>query len=481
MPPKSDENETLLSGSPNNSENADTQVFENDNQATYIICKSKEPYVNPTVPKGTKPEDVMKTLNLDLGQTFVNADSKIAIWIIRFLSSVCVEWWEFLFFRFWKFLPLSFRRGLTHYGWKVYLKLHKALLGRSTGMHPSQSPEYHALTSIMWWGRLFPISPERMRFALSQLYVCTPNVVEAYKVETIEQEMPMANVEKKGNSPTDGNRDDDFSIPSCQESHNTVRGMFLHHGNEPTEHLIFWLYGGAYLSGDVLGNSSAADWVAKQTKMDVFVPDFRLAPEGDLNDVLWDVALAYKWLLGKTGKDPSQIYFLGVSSGAAICIRLMQLMVVQQNGEKTLPEYIPKMGATPKGAVLFGPYVDYTKEKKGSFLHYPRLDLVVNESVQRDGLPYLEQFIPDGRRKEYSPVYQSMKGLPPLCVVASEHEAVYDMTMEVVRRAREDGVSVTVGIWKYMCHVFTFLWGFIPEGKQSMEFACSWIREEAAE
>jgi acetyl esterase/lipase len=185
--------------------------------------------------------------------------------------------------------------------------------------------------------------------------------------------------------------------------------------------------------------------------------------------------------LEKTGKDPSQIFFLGVSSGAAICIRLMQSMVQQQNGDKTLPEYIPKLGAPPKGAVLFGPYVDYTKEKKGSFLHYPRMDLIVNESVQRYGLPYLETFIPDGKRKEYSPVYGSMKGLPPLCVVVSEHEAVYDMTMEVVNRARKDGVLVTVGIWKYMCHVFTFLWGFIPEGKQSMDFACNWIREEVRE
>mmetsp|Transcript_20222 Transcript_20222/g.49598 ORF Transcript_20222/g.49598 Transcript_20222/m.49598 type:complete len:475 (+) Transcript_20222:69-1493(+) len=470
MPPES-ESETLLSSAgSSNSENEDTQVFENDDQATYIVCKSKKPYVNPTVPVGTKPEDVMKKLNLDLGQKFVNAESKIVVWIIRFLSSVAVEWWEFLFFKFWKAIPLSFRRALTFYGWKIYFKLHKTILGRKTGVHPSQSPEYHALTSIMWWGRLFPISPERMRFSLSQLYVCTPNVVEAYKVETIEQQMPF-NVKSE----------EEIIIPPCQQRHKTVRGMFLHQGKEPTEHIIFWIYGGAYLAGDVLGNSSSADWVAKQTKMDVFVPDFRLAPDGDMDDVLWDVALAYKWLLDKTGKDASQIFFLGISSGGAVCVRLMQLMVEQQNGDKkTMPEYIPKLGAPPKGAVLFGPYVDYTEEKKGSFLHYPRMDLVVNEAVQRDGLPYLEKFIPDGKRKEYSPVHRSMKGLPPLCVVVSEHEAVYDMTMEVVNQARKDGVSVTVGIWKYMCHVFTFFWGFIPEGKQSMDFACNWIREEAA-
>lgn len=313
--------------------------------------------------------------------------------------------------------------------------------------------------------RLFPISPKRMRFSLSQLYVCTPNVVKAHRVETIEQEMPLVS-------------SSDLQIPACQKEHATVRGLFLHQKEIPTEHTIFWVYGGAYLAGDPLGNSSAADWVARETGMDVFCPEFRLAPDGDIEDVLWDVCLAYKWLLSMR-TDPSKIFLLGISSGAAIAIRLMQLIAEQQQGETTLPDYIPKLGSQPKGAVLFGPYIDYTDPKKGTFLHYPRLDLVVNESVQNHGLPYLDDFIPDGRRKDYSPVYGSMKGLPPVCVVVSEHEAVYDMTIEFVNQARAEGVSVTIGVWKYMCHVFSFLWGFVPEGRQSLEFARNWLRVEA--
>ena len=71
-----------------------------------------------------------------------------------------------------------------------------------------------------------------------------------------------------------------------------------------------------------------------------------------------------------------------------------------------------------------------------------------------------------------------MEGLPPLCVVVSEHEAVYDMTMEMVNRARGQGVNVTVGVWKYMCHVFSFLWGFVPEGRHSMLFVSNWLNQQ---
>ena len=73
-----------------------------------------------------------------------------------------------------------------------------------------------------------------------------------------------------------------------------------------------------------------------------------------------------------------------------------------------------------------------------------------------------------------------MEGLPPLCVVVSEHEAVYDMAMALVNRARAQGVAVTVGVWKYMCHVFTLLPSMLPEGDQSLQFACDWIREQTS-
>jgi acetyl esterase/lipase len=71
-----------------------------------------------------------------------------------------------------------------------------------------------------------------------------------------------------------------------------------------------------------------------------------------------------------------------------------------------------------------------------------------------------------------------MEGLPPLCFVVSEHEACYDMTIQVVNKARDAGVDVTVGVWKYLCHVFSFLHAFVPEGRLSIDFSKEWIRQQ---
>jgi monoterpene epsilon-lactone hydrolase len=438
-----------------------TRVFHTKYCAPYVQCESKEAFVNPTTPPGTTPEDVNKQLNLDLGQTFITRKNKRMLLIIKFLDTFLFQWWEPLFFKVWAKTPLSFRRALTFGSWKIYFPLHKLLLGRKTGIHPAQSEESHALTTVLWWIRFIPVTPRRIRFALGQLHACTAHTVQAHRVQHIQEQITIP-------------------APPQQKDHCSVGGLYLHlhRGDTATEKTIFWVYGGAYLAGDTLGNSATADWVGQNCQMDVFIPEFRLAPEADFDDVLWDVCLAYRWLSSKV--DPSNILLLGISSGAATCVRLMQLIAEQQRGEEMLPSYITCLvenAKMPKGAALLAPSVDGT-EPKGSFLHYIRHDLIVNESVMECGLSYMDAFIPSGRKRDYSPVYRSMQGLPPLCVAVSEHEAVYDMTIELVNRARSQGVPVTLGVWKYMFHVFFLLMAFVPEGRLSMEFVCEWLKEQ---
>jgi acetyl esterase/lipase len=82
-----------------------------------------------------------------------------------------------------------------------------------------------------------------------------------------------------------------------------------------------------------------------------------------------------------------------------------------------------------------------------------------------------------GKRDEHSPIRRSFEGLPPLCVMVSEHEAIYDEACVLINSARAANVPVTVGMWRYMCHVWLFLGGFAPEGQQSIDFMCNWINE----
>lgn len=246
---------------------AETRIIREPGQPSYVRCESKGDFINP-FPDGQLPPDVKnERLNLNLGQRLVTPENKFLLWVLRFFNSLCLEWWEEHFFEFWKTrVPLWLRRKLTFCAWRIYFPLHKVLLGRRTGLHPDASPEYHALTTVMWWGRLFHVSVQRMRFSLSQLHVVAPSPVQS-KIEYIQEH------------PTVDDPDFLSHIPSKQANHVEVKGLFLHVNYSqqstpsPTDWTIFWVYGGAFLSGDTVGNAGHADYIGRACGMDVFLPE----------------------------------------------------------------------------------------------------------------------------------------------------------------------------------------------------------------
>lgn len=420
--------------------------------SNFEICTSALPY--PKRPL----EAINQGLNLNLGQSIISPNNKSLLWIIQFLDRLLVRWWEPYFQIFWKRIPLPVRQALTFGAWKVYFPLHKMLLGRTTGIHPDASLEYHAMTTIAWWGRLIPVTVNRMRFSLSQLSVWSKHPVLS-RVEAIQETIPLL----------------ESSIPSDQ--HNRVKGLFVHVAEEPTEYTLLWIYGGAFLAGDMEGNLGPAERVGRTTGMDVFVVEHRLVPEVQMKDMLWDVALGYHWLTSIRNK--TKVFVLGISSGAGLATRLCQSVAETLHGRSTLPVYLSSVlqdVPLPVGAVLLGPFADYTTPR-GSLLANAAHDLIVNPRVLESGLPYLETHM-GGSRRDHSPIYRSFAGCPPLCVVTSEHEAVYDHAIDLVNAARSYGVPVTLGVWKYMCHVFTFLSSFVPEGEESMQFFMDWLKEQ---
>lgn len=51
------------------------------------------------------------------------------------------------------------------------------------------------------------------------------------------------------------------NVPKVQADHMVVRGAYISVQDEPTEQVIFWLYGGAFLSGCVDGNLGPGTYI----------------------------------------------------------------------------------------------------------------------------------------------------------------------------------------------------------------------------
>ncbi len=68
-----------------------------------------------------------------------------------------------------------------------------------------------------------------------------------------------------------------------------------------------------------------------------------------------------------------------------------------------------------------------------------------------------------------SPVYGDFRGLPPIYIQAGDAEILIDMIRELVRRAKVQGVQITLEEWKQMNHVFQAFGPFTPKSREALQ------------
>ena len=245
-----------------------------------------------TSPTPLTAQQVNQTLNLHLGLPF---DPRT----IRVIRAICLILDKLLLlievsaFSCLDAIPLTLRQSIILLGWKLYFPFHKWTLANRTGIHKQVSYEYHALTTIMYWGRVFPVNLRRIRFSLSQL--CNFHGPSAYPpsrplstlkaksssssscknvlningayIETIpvHEDMKLGGIlfsidydmdQKTILTPpknSEGGTVDSGSGKALQIQ-TSVNGYYIQHGASPSKKVILWLFGGAYLGGDAKGN-----------------------------------------------------------------------------------------------------------------------------------------------------------------------------------------------------------------------------------
>ncbi len=173
----------------------------------------------------------------------------------------------------------------------------------------------------------------------------------------------------------------------------TVTGLFIQHSSKPSQKVILWIYGGAFLAGDSRGNLGIAEKMGMlcaadgrdNGMRDIFIPDYRLVPEHHLDDAIHDVTLAYEYLIYERNVRPENVILVGISSGGGLVVLLLQALAKAKHkfdesvnsitrDDNITKRFVPM----PAGGVLIGPFVDYS-EPKGSMKLFIKHDLIVNQ------------------------------------------------------------------------------------------------------
>jgi monoterpene epsilon-lactone hydrolase len=199
--------------------------------------------------------------------------------------------------------------------------------------------------------------------------------------------------------------------------------------------VIIYLHGGGHILGSAKTNLGSAIRIARSGIIPVLSIDYRLAPEHPFPADLNDSVAAYRWLLDN-GYAARQIGVYGDSAGGGLSVA-MPLAAMQQN--------LPAPGAVAS----LSPSVDHTGAGD-TRITLRNTDPILRTVSNDRRVIYAGDT--DAREPLLSPVYADFTGFPPLLIQVGTRELLLSDAVRLARKARADGVAVTLDIWDGMWH-----------------------------
>jgi epsilon-lactone hydrolase len=211
---------------------------------------------------------------------------------------------------------------------------------------------------------------------------------------------------------------------------------------------ILYLHGGAFFMGSPASYRNRAMRLSYRCQSEVFVPDYRLAPEHPYPAALDDALAAWRFV--KSLRPHARIFVAGDSAGGGLVLSL--LLKLRDLGL-----------AMPSGALVLSPWTDLTVSgasvdgNHGRDLWFTRGHLETWAKYYVGGA--------DPRSPYLSPVFADLAGLPPLLLLAGEDELLLDDALRVRDAARSAGIAVELLIGEGMQHDWPLTLPWLDESR----------------
>ncbi|MDX1587354.1 MAG: alpha/beta hydrolase [Oleiphilaceae bacterium] len=224
---------------------------------------------------------------------------------------------------------------------------------------------------------------------------------------------------------------------------------------------VLYLHGGGYVSGVTKTYLNLCGKLANALHADVYLPNYRLAPEHPFPAAVEDAMASYRLLLTRFG--PGSITIMGDSAGGGLA--LGTLLAIR---ETQLP--------MPRCAVAYSPYADMTQEQPSREANQDTDSFFMASTFQMIRTLYTPSD-ESRRHPQASPVFGDFDGFPPLLLTVDEGECLRDDAYCVADRAREAGVPVETISRTGMMHVWPIFYPLLSEAREDVAATVRFIRK----
>lgn len=229
---------------------------------------------------------------------------------------------------------------------------------------------------------------------------------------------------------------------------------------QPTQ-VILYLHGGGYVCGKTRTYHNFCSRLARELDAEVWLPDYRLAPEHPFPAAIEDALATYEMLL-KKGWRPQQITIAGDSAGGGLT--LGTLLALRDAGRPL-----------PKCAVVLSPFAD-VRSIAPSISQNDGSDWMLGKAMLEMGDGIYARSPKDALHPHASPALGDYTGLPPLFITVCEEECLRDDAYAVEARAKAAGVPVTLFSRQDVLHVWPIFVPVMPEAREDLKRIANFIR-----
>jgi acetyl esterase len=205
--------------------------------------------------------------------------------------------------------------------------------------------------------------------------------------------------------------------------------------------VIMRVHGGGFAAGRPEDDDAVNDIIARDSRVVVISPEYRLVPEVTVPDQIEDCLAAARWLIEQY---PTRKLLLGgISAGAHLAAATLIRLRGADGSERVV------------GAQLDSGVYDLSQTPSARFATggTPVLVRTTLDSVIEVSLPDRDF---EGRRDPaVSPLFADLRGLPPALLTVGELDPLIDDSAFLAARWQLAGNQATLEVWPSCPHAFT--------------------------
>ncbi|WP_206521664.1 alpha/beta hydrolase, partial [Mesorhizobium sp. M7A.F.Ca.CA.001.05.1.1] len=184
---------------------------------------------------------------------------------------------------------------------------------------------------------------------------------------------------------------------------------------------MLYIHGGGYVLGSAEALANFAGQIAARVGADIFVPDYRLAPEHPFPAAIDDAVAAYRGLVAEGAE---RIVVVGDSAGGGLTLALLSILAA----DKT------KGLVQPVGAAAMSPWTDLALTGDSIETRAEADPIFTRGVLQSFADMYLQG--QDATNPKASPLYAQLRGLPPIRIDVGDDELLLADSIRYADRAR---------------------------------------------